>query len=178
VINWKRSLGTAVLATMLLSGAAFAATPGTTATAPAASTKAGRAERAAAKAAELQAWKQAHDQGQTLRGQMKAQRAENQAAQDRLKESLKNDPAKAQALKSELAPLKEQSKSIWAQLKAGRDQLKALWQQFRTAHKSGDQATMASVGQQLAEKRTAQNGLLQQLLDLMKQKLSILNSHK
>lgn len=178
MINLKRTVGTAVLATMLLSGAAFAATPGTATSTPAATAKAPRADRAAAKESALQAWKQAHDQAMALRDQMKAQRQANKDAAAQVKENLKNDPAKAEALKSEMAPLKEQAKSLWEQLKSGREGLKALWEQFRTARKSGDQATMNSVGQQLAEKRTAQNGLLQQLLDLMKQRLSILNQYK
>jgi chromosome segregation ATPase len=178
MINLKRSIGTAVLATMLMSGAAFAATPGNAPAAQAGATaKANRAAKAAERP-ELQAWKQAHDQGMNLRDQMKTQHQTNKETAAQVKENLKNDPAKAEALKSEMAPVKEQAKSLRDRLKAGRDELKALWQQFRTAFKSGDQATMDSVGQQLAEKRTAQNGVLQQFFDLMKQRLSILNNYK
>lgn len=184
MINLKRSIGTAILATMLLSGAAFAATPGTTTNAPVAQAGAtAKANRTvgATKAAgrpELQAWKQAQTQGKVLRDQMKAQLQTNKETWTQVKESLKNDPAKAAALKSEMAPVKQQAKSLRDRLKAGREELKSLWQQFRSAFKSGDQATMDSVGQQLAAKRTAQNGVLQQLFDLMKQRLAILNSSK
>lgn len=165
MINWKRPIGGALLASMLLAGTAFAATP--------AARSAQRADRQAAVAAkgtkagslaaklvarpELQAWQAAAAQGKALREQMKAQHQENQAT---------------------AAQVKAQALSLRAQLKAGREGLKALWQQFRAAIKSGDQATADATAQQLAERRTAQNGLLQQLLDLMKQRLTILNGYK
>lgn len=178
MINWKRPLGGALVASMLLAGAAFAATPASPATKAQTAGRGAKADRLTAKFAALQAWREAVAQAKELRTQAKDLRQQNQATAAQVKESLKNDPAKAEALKSEMAPLKEQALSLRDQLKAGREGLKALWQQFRTAAKSGDQATVDATAQQLAESRTAQNGLLQQLLDLMKQRLSILNSHK
>jgi septal ring factor EnvC (AmiA/AmiB activator) len=176
VINWKRPLGGALLATMLLSGAAFAATPSQTTKTPA--QKAERLANKLEKHPELQAWREAATQGKDLRAQMQQQHQQNKDAAAQVKESLKNDPAKAEALKQEMAPVKEQAKSLREQLKAGREGLKALWQQFRAAIKSGDQTAANETAQKLAAQRTAQNGLLQQLLDLMKQRLSILNRYK
>ncbi|HLO03403.1 MAG TPA: hypothetical protein VK191_09850 [Symbiobacteriaceae bacterium] len=187
MFNWKRPLGGALLASMLLTGAAFAATPATGSAQKAdrqtawAARQGSKAERLAAQIAkhpELQAWREAATQGKDLRTQMKDQHQANKATADQVKESLKNDPAKAEALKSEMAPVKAQANSLRERLKAGREGLKALWQQFRAAIKSGDQATADATAQQLAEHRTAQNGLLQQLFDLMKQRLTILNHYK